>query len=86
MNPTTVVSDVASSSAEVQFDYEGQSIAFSSVASEDHILRDMQTRRTFYEQDVLERLRERLCKRQEAGAAVDAGAFIGSHSIYFAKF
>ncbi len=86
MNLDTPTSTSTYSRAEVQFKYEGQSIAFRSVATEDHILRVMQTHRTFYEQDVLEKLRERLSRRQGAGAAVDAGAFIGSHSIYFAKF
>jgi len=40
---------------------------------------------TFYEVEVLERIRERVKERANA-AAIDAGAFIGTHSTYFAKF
>jgi len=45
----------------------------------------MLRRSTFYELDVLERIRQRVKSRANA-AAVDAGAFIGTHSTYFAKF
>jgi FkbM family methyltransferase len=40
---------------------------------------------TFYEVEVLERIRDRVKERANA-AAIDAGAFIGTHSTYFAKF
>lgn len=72
-------------SSEVRFAYDGQSIAFRSVGRDDHILRDMQRRGTFYESDVLERIKQLLQKRT-SGASIDAGAFIGSHSVYFAQF
>jgi FkbM family methyltransferase len=40
----------------------------------------------FYELDVLECIRDRLRKRKASGAAFDVGAFVGTHSVYFAKF
>src|SRR5260221_2416620 len=58
---------------------------FRSVGENDHILGNMLRRSTFYELDVLERIRQRVKSRANA-AAVDAGAFIGTHSTYFAKF
>jgi FkbM family methyltransferase len=39
---------------------------------------------TFYEIDVLEAIKGRLEETGRVGAAVDAGAFIGTHSIFFA--
>jgi D-glycero-beta-D-manno-heptose 1-phosphate adenylyltransferase len=38
----------------------------------------------FYEQEILEFIREKNCKR--GGVALDIGANIGNHSIYFSKF
>jgi FkbM family methyltransferase len=70
---------------EVRFAYEGQLIEFRSVGEHDHILGNMLRRSTFYELDVLERIRQRVKARANA-AAIDAGAFIGTHSVYFAKF
>jgi FkbM family methyltransferase len=70
---------------EVRFAYEGQVIVFRSVGENDHILGNMLRRGTFYELDVLERIRQRV-KSRANGAAIDAGAFIGTHSTYFAKF
>ena len=72
-------------SSEVRFDYRGEPVAFKSVDRNDHIIRDMQRRGTFYESDVLERLGQLLQKRPK-GVSIDAGAFIGSHSVYFARF
>jgi FkbM family methyltransferase len=70
---------------EVRFEHEGQPMVFRSVGENDHILGNMRRRSTFYELDVLERIRQRVKSRANA-AAVDAGAFIGTHSTYFAKF
>ena len=70
---------------EVRFTYEGRPIVFRSVGENDHILGNMLRRSTFYELDALERIRQRVKSRANA-AAVDAGAFIGTHSTYFAKF
>ena len=75
----------ADSPIEVRFEYEGQLIEFRSVGGHDHILGNMLRHSTFYEVDALERIRERV-KARANGAAIDAGAFIGTHSTYFAKF
>ena len=85
MSDRTLSSEQKAPRSEVRFDYCGEPIVFRSLSRDDHILQVMQRRGTFYERDVLERLRQRLEKRQ-GGAAIDAGAFIGTHSIYFALF
>jgi FkbM family methyltransferase len=74
-----------SSDPYVRFRYEGEQIEFWSVGN-DHILRVMRRFRNFYERDVLERLRDRLRERGDSAVAIDVGAFIGTHSVYFAKF
>lgn len=68
------------------FHYEGREVAFQCVNSDDHILNIMRRRKTFYEIDVLERIRDRLNERESVGAALDIGAFIGTHSVYFSMF
>jgi len=85
MNNTDPEEDVAFSSAEASFAYEGQWIKFRSTGEREHILGNMLRRSTFYELDVLERIRDRV-KTRAGAAAIDAGAFIGTHSIYLAKF
>ena len=85
MNNTDRKQGFADSPTEVRFTYEGRLIEFRSVGENDHILGNMLRRSTFYEVDVLERIRERVKARANA-AAIDAGAFIGTHSTYFAKF
>lgn len=70
----------------VVFTYESQTVEFASVSDNDHILQIMRKLQTFYERDILERIRQLLDRRATAGAAIDAGAFIGTHSIYFARF
>ena len=71
--------------AELSFVYDGQRVTFRSVGHRDHILNNMRRRSSFYEADVLERIRDRIRVRG-SGAALDVGAFIGTHSVYFAKF
>jgi hypothetical protein len=70
----------------VAFEYENQAIVFASVSDDDHILGLMRKRQTFYELDVLKRIRQLLARRATSGAAIDIGAFIGTHSVYFARF
>lgn len=69
-----------------KFRYDGKTVEFRGPDENDHILSVMRRTGTFYERDVLERLKERIRKRGRQGAAVDAGAFIGTHSTYFAQF
>jgi|GEM_PF-1351497 len=64
---------------------EGEPIFFRSLGNDDHILKVMRELDTFYEYDVLFRVRERLRRRGKTGAAIDAGGFIGTHSVFFAK-
>jgi FkbM family methyltransferase len=69
----------------VDFAFEGTHFQFRSVSDDDHILRVMQQHGSFYERDVLERIRDRLRASGRSGAAVDAGGFIGTHSVFFAR-
>jgi len=71
--------------AEFSFVYDEKRVTFRSVDDRDHILNNMRRRSSFYEADVLERIRDRI-HVHGSGAALDVGAFIGTHSIYFAKF
>ncbi len=73
-------------SARVTFEYERQRIQFASVSEEDHILQIMQKSGTFYESDVLERLKGLLAIRASGRVGIDVGAFVGTHSVYFARF
>ena len=70
----------------VNFTYEGKAVAFESVHSQDHILRAMRDSGTFYERDVLERVRAVLARAGRNGTALDVGSFIGTHSLFFARF
>ena len=71
--------------AEFSFVYDEKRVTFRSVDDRDHILNNMRRRSSFYEADVLERIRDRI-HVHGTGAALDVGAFIGTHSVYFAKF
>jgi len=75
-----------SAETSAKFRYDGKTVEFRGPDKNDHILSVMRRTGTFYERDVLERLKERIRKRGRQGAAVDAGAFIGTHSAYFAQF
>ena len=75
----------------VIFEYEDNSLEFRCVRANDYLCETMKMSKQFYEIDVLEKLRERVARRQEkdpkmSGAAIDAGAFMGTHSVYFSKF
>ncbi|HKQ25249.1 MAG TPA: FkbM family methyltransferase [Burkholderiales bacterium] len=85
MNKTDRKQGFNDSLVEVKFAYEGQPIAFRTFGEKDHISGNMLRRKTFYEVDVLERIRDRV-KARASATAIDAGAFIGTHSTYFAKF
>jgi FkbM family methyltransferase len=69
----------------VLFRYRAASLRFRSVSESDHLLGVMRQLGTFYEHDVLERIRDRLGAARRTGAAVDAGAFIGTHAVFFAR-
>lgn len=66
--------------------YEGDKVPMWSFSDSDHLVKIMRRTNTFYERDVLERIRERLSKRRAIGIAVDVGAYIGTHTIYFSEY
>lgn len=67
----------------VEFDYEQQRYVFEASTLKDHILQKMLKTSNFYEIDVLERIRHQL--RGRTGAALDVGAYMGTHSVYFSR-
>jgi FkbM family methyltransferase len=71
----------------VSVQYRGARFSFRTFGGNDHILKILRRTGRFYEQDVLDRLQDRykasLRSRAQGGCAVDAGAFIGTHSIFF---
>ena len=73
------------SGGKVEFSYEGASYRFRAAHEDDHLLGIMRAQKTFYELDVLERIRSLQSWPSEGSLAVDAGAYIGTHSTYFAK-
>ncbi len=70
--------------ASAVFNYNGVDLHFYGRHSSDHVFEYLRDKHTFYEIDVLEFIRSRLDGR--GGVAIDAGAFMGTHAIYFAKF
>jgi protein O-GlcNAc transferase len=70
----------------VRFDYEGRELRFHPAARDDHIAETMRRHRTFYEIDVLEGVRQLTQVSSEPGIAIDVGAFMGTHAVYFASF
>ena len=72
---------MSNSTYEVTFPYEGKEFSF--LGPDSHILRGMEKYQRFYEMAFLEFLREHV---PSGGVWVDAGAFIGTHSVYFAEF
>jgi FkbM family methyltransferase len=68
------------------FGYRNRSIRISGVAPDDHIFKLVGAKGQFYELDVLEAVSARMEGCAGDGIAVDAGAFIGNHSVYFALF
>ena len=71
----------------VELEYEGQRIDLVFASADDYMARIIRETGTFYERDVLEAIRASLRKQTPAPRiAIDAGAFVGTHSVYFAKF
>lgn len=75
----------AMSDLTVSFDFDQQPLRFRSVSENDHILKVMRELGTFYEYDVLLRMRERLRAGKRTGSAIDAGGFIGTHTVFLSK-
>lgn len=62
---------------------EGVALNFRGVGADDHVLAVMRESGAIYEQSVLLKILHQLNGRK--GAAVDAGAFIGTHSVFFSR-
>ncbi len=62
-------------------EHEGRGYLFLHPSEEDHIFKQQMKRRTFYELDLLERIRE---LAPPEGYCIDVGAHVGNHSVYFA--
>jgi FkbM family methyltransferase len=69
----------------IQFTYSGQEFAFANLDSDVHIGSVMKDANTFYEADVLEELRKRVSCHAGKSVAIDVGAYVGTHSVYFAR-
>ena len=69
----------------VEFPFEGRQYRFRAATPEDHMLGIMTADQSFYELDVLERIRSRRKWEADGSLAVDAGAYLGTHSTYFAS-
>lgn len=69
----------------IEFQYITQSFRFASVHPEDHIWNAMKRSNSFYEVDVLEEISRRLGPPISGSLAIDAGAFLGTHSVYFVR-
>lgn len=67
-----------------EFDYGDRRFTFRCWSDSDHVLRNMRRTNTFYELDVLECIKNKLDQTGRTGAAIDAGAFIGTHAVFFA--
>lgn len=72
------------SSSSVEISHQDRTFSFRSVYAEDHILILLQKTKCFYEADVLDCIVSRLSVLGiQSGAAVDVGAYIGTHSVFF---
>jgi FkbM family methyltransferase len=83
--------DSASASTNVDlpttsFGYRDRSIRISGVAPDDHVFKLVGARGQFYELDVLEAVSAKMVGCAGDGIAVDAGAFIGNHTVFLALF
>jgi FkbM family methyltransferase len=70
----------------VEFVYMGQRFAFHNLHPNDHVGALMSRTNTFYEVDVLEKIRDKLGYQGQKGVVIDVGAFLGTHSVYLARF
>lgn len=73
--------------ADARFRYAGRDFTLRGFHRDDHIFRVVESTRTFYEIELLEYLRfiATLTGRR-GGVAIDVGANIGNHSIFFGTF
>ena len=70
---------------DIRFDYRGNAMCVVAPSESDDIASRILQQRTFYEFDVLERCEE-YAQRRQHGTILDIGAFIGNHTVFFARF
>src|SRR5262245_42721244 len=70
----------------VEVECMGRRLRFKGIKDSDEILELMRKTKSLYEIEVLESVRDRLALASRKGLAIDVGAFIGTHSVYFALF
>jgi FkbM family methyltransferase len=75
-----------SDSKGVEVQYMGRALHFKGTKDQDEVLELMQKTKSLYEVEVLESIQHRLKLAPREGLFVDVGAFIGTHSLYFALF
>ncbi len=72
---------------DLTFDYRGATFCVVATSASDDIASRIQRQGTFYEFDVLERCEFYVKRLRPAGGLIiDAGAFIGNHTVFFANF
>jgi FkbM family methyltransferase len=72
---------------DIPFSYRGQSVCLTAPDERDEIPSLVQRSGTFYEFDVLERCESYLTRLGRVGGTiVDVGAYIGNHTLFFARF
>ena len=69
----------------MEISYEGQTYSIVATNNEDHIAKQIAMSGTFYELDLLEYMRS-VRPWMKGDTAVDVGANIGNHSLYFGQF
>jgi FkbM family methyltransferase len=70
----------------VEVECMGRRLRFKGIKDSDEILELMRKTKSLYEIEVLESVRDRLTLVSRKGLVIDVGAFIGTHSVYFALF
>lgn len=70
----------------MKFEYNNHTFDIRGTSDSDHIFRAICSNSTFYEIDLLEYIRRLLFDDDGLGIAIDVGANIGNHSIFFRKF
>jgi protein O-GlcNAc transferase len=70
----------------MKFKYRQRVFSLQGVSPEEHIYKAMIQRRNFYEIDLLEYMYAISRGRKDSTVAIDVGANIGNHSVYFGTF
>lgn len=68
------------------FSYRDRTFTLTGTASNDHIVRQLRTSRSFYELELLEYLADVARLESDRGVVLDVGANIGNHAVFFGSF